>query len=469
MLLQKKEELKISIVKAVVKKIKAIYVRVSTDSQVEGYSIDAQIELVTAYLKSKECTEFKVYTDPGYSGKDLNRPAIQQLIADIKEGKIETVLVFKLDRLSRSQKDTLYMIEEVFNKYDVGFISIRESFDTTTPFGKAMIGILSVFAQLERETIIERTRLGMLKRIQDGFWRGGGKIPFVYDYNKDTGILEFNTERKMIFDLMKTLRLQGMSYPQLEAITGLDQAWIQEILNCKTNLGLIPHKGELYKGRHKAAISQEEYDELQIIEENRSHAQRASHYLLSGKIYCAHCGAKYRYQKWGQRIICYCYSQQKSKPQLIRDPNCQNNRLDSFEIEDTFLEQLFEMSLDENKFNDTFDLAQADVQSELNTRLEEVQNQITNLINCMSKGIVIDDMKKRVDELALERDRITKTLEEEKRKGIKGVTSYESIKNLSKIWNQLEFTEQRNVVESLIDKVVVDKKKLKIYWKISNA
>ena len=433
----------------------------------EGYSIEAQIELVTAYLKSKECTEFKVYTDPGYSGKDLNRPAIQQLIQDIKDGKIDTVLVFKLDRLSRSQKDTLYMIEEVFNKYDVGFISIRESFDTTTPFGKAMIGILSVFAQLERETIIERTRLGLKKRAEDGYWRGGGKLPFVYDYDRNTGILVVNPERKIIFDLMKTLRLQGFSYPQLEAVTGIDQAWIQNILNCKTNLGLIPYKGETYKGKHEAVISQEEFDELQIIEKNRSQSQRASHYILSGKIYCGRCGAKYRYQKWGQRIVCYCYSQQKSKPKYIKDPNCDNKRLDSFEIEDAFLEQLFEMSLDENKFNETFELTNENIQEELNSRIGKIQKQIDNLVNFLAEGLAVDDIKNKISELTLERNNTIKQLEEEKIKFAQKQKSYDSIKDLSLVWNQLQYTEQRNIIDNILNKIVVNKDTLEIYWKIS--
>ena len=433
----------------------------------EGYSIEAQIELVTAYLKSKECTEFKVYTDPGYSGKDLNRPAIQQLIQDIKDGKIDTVLVFKLDRLSRSQKDTLYMIEEVFNKYDVGFISIRESFDTTTPFGKAMIGILSVFAQLERETIIERTRIGLKKRAEDGYWRGGGKLPFVYDYDRNTGILVVNPERKIIFDLMKTLRLQGFSYPQLEAVTGIDQAWIQNILNCKTNLGLITYKGETYEGKHEAVISQEEFDELQIIEKNRSQSQRASHYILSGKIYCGRCGAKYRYQKWGQRIVCYCYSQQKSKPKYIKDPNCDNKRLDSFEIEDAFLEQLFEMSLDENKFNETFELTNENIQEELNSRIGKIQKQIDNLVNFLAEGLAVDDIKNKISELTLERDNTIKQLEEEKIKFTQKQKSYDSIKDLSLVWNQLQYTEQRNIIDNILNKIVVNKDTLEIYWKIS--
>ena len=166
-----------------------LYARVSTDSQLEGYSIDAQKEFLISYAKSKDYTEFEFYIDGGYSGKDLNRPAIQRLIEDCKNHKIDAVFVFKLDRISRSQRDTLYLIEEVFNKYDVSFISMRENFDTSSPFGKAMIGVLSVFAQLERETILERTRIGLKKRAEAGLWRGGGKIPFPYRYDRNTGTL----------------------------------------------------------------------------------------------------------------------------------------------------------------------------------------------------------------------------------------------------------------------------------------
>ena len=99
--------------------------------QVEGYSIDAQKELLVNFAKSKEFASYEFYVDGGFSGKDLNRPAIQSLINDVKNKKIDCVIVYKLDRISRSQRDTLFLIEEVFNKYNVGFISIRENFDTT--------------------------------------------------------------------------------------------------------------------------------------------------------------------------------------------------------------------------------------------------------------------------------------------------------------------------------------------------
>ena len=410
--------------------------------------------------------DYKVYTDPGFSGKDLDRPAIKQLIQDCEDGKIDTVLVFKLDRLSRSQKDTLFLIEEVFNANDVGFISIRERFDTTSPFGKAMIGVLSVFAQLERETILERTRIGLKKRAEDGYWRGGGKTPFAYDYDKETGLLVINPERKVIFDLMKTLRLQGYSYAELERITGYDQAWIQGILSAKTNLGKIPYKGELYDGRHEAVITEEEYEQLQQIERERSRNQHASHYLLSGKIYCGNCGAKYRYQKWGQRIICYCYSQQKSKPKLIKDPNCNNIRLDSFEIEDAFLEQLFAMSLNEELFRQTFNLSKLNLKDELNARVEKTQKRIDNLIQLLSENLANEDVKKELEKLVKEKAETIKQIEEIAVQE-KDVKTFEQIKNLSKVWKDLEFQEKRNLIEQLLDKIIVDGKTLQIYWNVS--
>ena len=410
--------------------------------------------------------EYEIYTDPGYSGKNLNRPAIQQLMKDIENRKIKTVVVFKLDRISRSQRDTLYLIEEVFNKYDTGFISIRESFDTTTPFGKAMIGILSVFAQLERETILERTRLGMKKRLEDGFWRGGGNLPFCYDYDKNLGILVVNPERKMIFDLMKAMRLQGFSYPQLEAITGISQANIQPILNSKTNLGLIPYKGEYFKGRHEPVITEEEYNTLQVIEKNRSKSQKAKHYLLSGKIYCGHCGAKYRIQKWGKKIMCYCYSQQKSKPKLIKDPNCKNDRYEFHEIENSFIESLFKMTLDENKFRDNFNLESVNITEELNQRINKIQIQINNLIKFISEGMEVKEATIEMNNLIHEKEEILKKITEEKNKQ-KKEKLYENIKNLNPIWNQLQFEEQRNITEHLLNKIVLDKSKIKIYWNIS--
>ena len=160
----------------------ALYIRVSTLEQAqEGYSIGEQKERLIAYCKAKDWIIADIYVDGGYTGSNLNRPGIQKLMSETD--KFDLVLVYKLDRLSRSQKDTLYLIEEVFKVNNVDFISMQESFDTSTPFGKAMIGLLAVFAQLEREQIKERTWMGKIARIKAGLHQGGGFIPIGYDYH----------------------------------------------------------------------------------------------------------------------------------------------------------------------------------------------------------------------------------------------------------------------------------------------
>ena len=240
-----------------------LYCRVSTDIQMEGYSIDAQQDFLKSYCKLHEIEDYEFYIDGGYSGSNINRPDMQRLIDDVEDGKIDVVIVFKLDRLSRSQKDTLYLIEEVFNANDCGFVSIRENFDTNTPFGKAMVGILSVFAQLERETILERTRIGRKKRAEEGLWYGTGNLPFAYDYDDKQGILIPNKERVQMVNKMIDLYLQGTPMTQIGEIFGLQDNTIRNIFTSPVSLGKIPYKDEAFEGKHEAIIDQETYDRLQ--------------------------------------------------------------------------------------------------------------------------------------------------------------------------------------------------------------
>ena len=392
-----------------------------------------------SYAKSKDYTEFEYYIDGGYSGKDLNRPAIQKLIEDCKNHKIDAVFVFKLDRISRSQRDTLYLIEEVFNKYDVSFISMRENFDTSTPFGKAMIGVLSVFAQLERETILERTRIGLKKRAEAGLWRGGGKIPFPYRYDRNTGTLIPIPEQVELLHKMISLYISGKSFNAIGDIVGMDESLVETRILSITNTGKVPYKDEVYDGKHEAVVSDELYEEILRVNKVRSHEKYERHYLLSGKVYCGHCGAKYRYQKWGKRLIMYCYSQQKSKPRYIKDPNCNNKRWDTFEVEDAVLEELFKMSLDLDLFKKTFNIA---------------------------SGIAVEETNKRINELEKEKETIEEKLIESEQKEKDNKVSLNMIKNLKATWFDMNFDEQRRIIEHLIDKVIVNDNEINIYYNI---
>lgn len=443
-----------------------LYARVSTDSQLEGYSIDAQKEFLISYAKSKDYTEFEFYIDGGYSGKDLNRPAIQRLIEDCKNHKIDAVFVFKLDRISRSQRDTLYLIEEVFNKYDVSFISMRENFDTSSPFGKAMIGVLSVFAQLERETILERTRIGLKKRAEAGLWRGGGKIPFPYRYDRNTGTLVPIPEQVELLHKMISLYISGKSFNAIGNIVGMDESMVETRILSITNTGKVPYRDEVFDGQHEAVVSDELYEEILRVNKVRSREKYERHYLLSGKVYCGDCGAKYRYQKWGKRLIMYCYSQQKSKPKYIKDPNCKNKRWDTFEVEDAVLEELFKMSLDIDLFKKTFNIATVNVKNELKTRLEEIKKQINNLLNFIASGIAVDETNKKITELEKEKEMIEEKLISSDQKEKDNKVSLNMIKNLKATWFDMDFDEQRRIIEHLIDKVVVRDNEINIYYNI---
>ncbi|MBQ9182100.1 MAG: recombinase family protein [Bacilli bacterium] len=419
-----------------------------------------------SYAKSKDYTEFEYYIDGGYSGKDLNRPAIQKLIEDCKNHKIDAVFVFKLDRISRSQRDTLYLIEEVFNKYNVSFISMRENFDTSTPFGKAMIGVLSVFAQLERETILERTRIGLKKRAEAGLWRGGGKIPFPYRYDRNTGTLIPIPEQVELLHKMISLYISGKSFNVIGKIVGMDESMVETRILSITNTGKVPYKDEVYDGQHEAVVSDELYEEILRVNKVRSREKYERHYLLSGKVFCGHCGAKYRYQKWGKRLIMYCYSQQKSKPRYIKDPNCNNKRWDTFEVEDAVLEELFKMSLDLDLFKKTFNIATVNVKNEYRTRLEEITKQINNLLNNIASGIAVEETNKKINELEKEKETIEEKLIESEQKEKDNKVSLNMIKNLKATWFDMDFDEQRRIIEHLIDKVIVNDNEINIYYNI---
>lgn len=159
-----------------------IYARQSIEKK-DSVSIETQIEKCKAYCGDAEC---KVYKDAGYSGKNINRPQFTQLLEDIKSGLINRVIAYRLDRISRSIADFSQLLL-MFEKYNVKFVSATENFDTDTPMGRAMINILMTFAQLERETIVERVTDNYYFRANNGYW-AGGYAPYGYQIKHIIGV-----------------------------------------------------------------------------------------------------------------------------------------------------------------------------------------------------------------------------------------------------------------------------------------
>lgn len=245
----------------------AIYVRVSTLSQLDGCSIEIQKQSAIKYCEAKGYTIYNIYSDNGASASNTNREGLRRLINDINN--FDIVLVYKLDRLSRSQKDTLNLIEDVFYKNKVGFISITESLDTNTALGKATIGMLSVFAQLEREMIRERILMGKIARAEKGkpmAW-SPNFIPFGYDYVGNRYVINEDSEIvRSIFEMY----LNGNGIKTIaRSLSSKNKKWyhstIKIILTNPVYIGKVRYKGVIYDGLHAPVIPEKTFKKVQNI------------------------------------------------------------------------------------------------------------------------------------------------------------------------------------------------------------
>ena len=202
----------------------AIYSRKSLFTG-KGESIENQIQMCRVYIINSidSNAHICIYEDEGYSGGNTNRPKFKEMIKDIKSGKINRVVCYKLDRIGRSVAQLSNMFE-LLDRYNCSFTSITEQqFDTTTPMGRAMINIASTFAQLERETIAERVRDNMLGLAKTGRWLGG-QSPLGYSPEKMTYLDEEFKERTLmkltpIDDELKIVKLVFDSYFEIHSVS----------------------------------------------------------------------------------------------------------------------------------------------------------------------------------------------------------------------------------------------------------
>lgn len=447
----------------------ALYMRVSTDAQFEeGYSIEQQKEMLEAYCKAKRIEEYECYIDPGFSGSNIERPAMQNLIRDIREGRITHVLVYKLDRLSRSQKDTLYLIEDVFNTHDVTFTSLNENFDTSTPTGKAMLGMMSVFAQLERETIRERTRMGMLGRLKEGYWPGGARTPFGYDYDSAQGTLVPNADAARVERCFELL-IAGYSPDNIARMLGFKyDNTVRNILGRKTYLGLIEYNGVCYPGRHAPLVSQEVFARAQrILDQRAARREWTSQYLLTGLLVCGRCGAKMRYQKWGNAgVKIVCYSQQRSKPYLVKDPDCDAPHYWADEIEQKVVEIMMARRVEQSADGHPAPIGAQNALDGLRARLEAEKNKLKRLYALYASGD--DALLELIDE---QRDIVAGieksiAVEEEKLRSTRQLqSSCENISTILDAWDIMNYAERRAVVLEWINAVIVSEGRITVDFK----
>lgn len=474
----------------------ALYVRVSTTAQLEeGYSIEEQKAKLESYCDIKDWHIYKVYTDGGFSGSTTERPALEQLIKDAQSKLFDTVLVYKLDRLSRSQKDTLYLIEDIFLKNNIEFVSLLENFDTSTPFGRAVIGLLSVFAQLEREQIKERMQLGKLGRAKAGKSMMWAKTSYGYNYDKETGSMTVNEYEALAVKEIYSSYLAGMSITKLRDKINEEYpkqpAWsyrtIRGILANPVYCGLNQYKGQTFQGTHKPIISLVDFEQTQReLAKRQQKAKELSNprpfqakYMLSGLAQCGYCHAPLKVilgavRKDGSRFKRYeCYQRHPRKTRGVTVYNdnkkCDSGYYDMELLEHYVLTRIAQLQNDPDKIQEIFSDGTAPAIDK-----QAIQKQIDSLTLKLSKlnDLYLDD-KITLDELRSKSSDFIKqraTLEEEMKKATSDKQEgrrkkIEKLLDASSIF-EMSYDNQKVIVRELIDKVQVTSDKIVIRWKI---
>jgi DNA invertase Pin-like site-specific DNA recombinase len=343
--------------KPIVRKLRcAVYTRKSSEEGLEQEfnSLDAQREACEAYVTSQKPEGWVLvpdrYDDGGISGATLERPGLQRLLTDIEAHRVDVVVVYKIDRLSRALMDFAKLVE-VFDRNNVTFVSVTQSFNTTTSMGRLTLNILLSFAQFEREVIGERIRDKFAASRKKGMWMGGF-VPLGYDV-KDRKLVVNEAEAKkvrMIFErfvklgsatvLVRALRAESVTGKQGKLV---DKGYVYKLLNNRVYIGRAVHKGTAYPGEHQAIVSQSLWDKVHDIlaESPRARAARTraqTPALLKGLIFGpAGRAMTPTHTRRGGKLYRYYVSTDALK----RDADaCPVRRIPAAEIESAVIEQV---------------------------------------------------------------------------------------------------------------------------------
>ena len=463
----------------------AIYTRVSTQEQAkEGYSIGEQAERLKAYCGAMGWAVYNTYTDAGYSGANIDRPGLQALITDAKNHKVDKVVVYKLDRLSRSQKDALFLIEDVFLKNGVDFVSITENFNTSTPFGKAALGIAACFAQLEREQIRERMMMGIDAMVMEGKWHGG-IIPYGYDY-KDKLLVVNESEAAQIREMYR-LFVNGMALSQIEkefferGYTNRNGRWtlyrIRYIIANRLYAGYVKRGDEWIKAVHEPIIDEDTFNKAAaILQQNRdayfSNEKTVScghkSTYLGGLIYCARCGARYgksKSGKTGERYATYCcYSRIKVNRAMVRDPNCRNKIYPVAKLDKIVFDAIREIGIEQSPPEHE---EEPDTLPILLKEIDKINTQSTRLIDLYTSGAFTrQQLDDKAAELQNRKEKVEKQIKDLSERKLTVTQAVELSLSFDAVLKSNDFHAVRHIIEQLIDHIDIDGEDVRIYWRL---
>lgn len=425
----------------------AIYTRKSHEEGLEQEfnSLDAQREACEAYIASQKHEGWKIlsdyYDDGGISGATMERPALQRLLADIAAGKIDVVVVYKVDRLTRALSDFARIVD-IFDAAEVSFVSVTQAFNTTTSMGRLTLNVLLSFAQFEREVTAERIRDKIAASKKKGMWMGGN-LPLGYD-TKDRKLVINKAEAETVRHIFRRyveLGSVASLRDELESVgivskirisakslqkggTPFARGALYHLLQNHIYLGEISHKGTSYPGEHQAIVDQGLWDQVQErLTANRRARQTGSKTkspsLLTGLLFDAegHRMTPSHSNKKGQRYRYYVSRTLISGPLETRD---RGRRLPAREIETLVTDRLYRYLADEASMLETVatDIRDPASQQQFLGKIRHIRESLSKLELAKIRQILlllvdrVDVFKEHVD-IRIDRDALP-TLAREK-------------------------------------------------------
>lgn len=356
----------------------AIYVRVSTDEQAkEGFSVPAQRERLRAFCESQGWEIVQEYIEEGWSAKDLERPQMQRLLKDIKKGNIDVVLVYRLDRLTRSVLD-LYLLLQTFEKYNVVFRSATEVYDTSTAMGRLFITLVAALAQWERENLAERVKFGIEQMIDEGK-KPGGHSPYGYKFDKNFNCTIIEDEANTVRMIYK-LYCDGFGYRsiadrlnELGVKPRIAKEWnhisVRDILTNDIYIGTYRWGNKVIHNNHTPIISETLFRKAQKVKDKRAvDRKRVGKFILTGLLRCGSCNENKMqgtFDKREQKIYYRCTKCNR----ITNEKNILEPLLNEIQLLITSKEYFV------SKFSDQYDQQEVVDASALTKELEKIKRQ----------------------------------------------------------------------------------------------
>ncbi len=481
----------------------AIYTRKSTEEGLEQEfnSLDAQRQAAEAYISSQRGEGMVAlpdrYDDGGFTGGNMDRPALKRLLKDVEAGRINCIAVYKVDRLSRSLMDFARIIE-VLDRHEVSFVSVTQQFNTTTSMGRLTLNILLSFAQFEREIISERTRDKIAATRRKGKWSGGKPI-FGYDLDPKGGRLLVNKKEaarvRTIFDLYLERQSLIETIKDLDSRSWTNKRWTTRkgrdsggkpftktsLFKLLTNIlytGKITYKDEIHDGEHPAIINEEIFHRVRLLLKrngNTGGRQVRNRFgaLLKGLLNCTPCGCamtpSHTTKNGNKRYRYYvCVNAQKRGWH-----NCPSKSIPAQEIEKFVIDQVRCIGNDPGLLAET--LKETRVQAKSRTKELETEKKVLEhdlkrhnaelrklAGRLPSNGKATERMADLQDQIRIAEQRATQVREELIALGKEIIDEQEVAKTLSlfdPVWESLSLREQTRIIQLLVERVDYDGEK----------